>query len=260
MIYAPRRHVIRLLVFLLVANSFALVMIEDSKAFNTQNRWPQGIRTQSWRWDFAAIDGLRVRNAQNQCVLGFGASIRQAITNTSQEWNKASWFTFSGSNQNSGNLWSAANLRDDFWGVANHFANPAPGSVQRVEAFLNTDDCWNLNGADPDVAEVSQHEWGHWLVLGDNPQGGWEGIGQSVMFNPANKFALYIDDKEGASMMYGIYTQFEQSQFLGLYQIPPSYDEGVNSFGNCGSGFPDYWTYTTSSQNIQASPQGGRVM
>jgi len=72
---------------------------------------------------------------------------------------------------------------------------------------------------------------------------------------------LTIDDKEAATMEYGLWTHFEQSQFLGLSpNLPPAPASGITSYGSCASGTSDYWTYNAGTDGVPTSPDGGRFM
>lgn len=52
-----RQFVGRIIILLLITSSYTFVMLDDSEAFNTMNRWPQGLRTLSWRWNINATEG-----------------------------------------------------------------------------------------------------------------------------------------------------------------------------------------------------------
>lgn len=195
-------------------------------------------------------------------LAGNQSNIVQAIRDASNEWNKAAWFTFysdtASCDSPSNDCWDAGDL-----GNLGPFAVTTYTQSGRILSNsyvkFNTRYVWHLDGTDPDIFEVALHEFGHMLDLDDNPSFTWGGSQQAVMWY-SGKRGLYIDDKEGDTMLYGPWTQFEISQYLGLYQTLPFYMAEVHSFGNCGSGYPDYWTYDRSAVGIPSSPNGGRVM
>lgn len=197
-------------------------------------------------------------------LFGQQSSVVQNIGNAAGEWNKGSWFTF---NYNSGDCsfpqigcFSAAGIDPKFWAVTGWHADPSTHVLDQAEVQFNSIYTWHLNGQEPDVFRIALHEFGHTLTLLDDPLFTWGGSQQAVEWYNPGKTALYIDDKEGATMLYGPWTQFEVSQYLGLYQTFPLYSTSVSGFDNCGSGDPDYWTYDRGSVGIPYSPNGGRVM
>lgn len=128
---------------------------------------------------------------------------------------------------------------------------------------------WNFNGQASqrttttgyeDFFSIALHEFGHWLDLGDNPDNQY--VVSSIMsYSTPRPFgSLGMDDKEGDSMMYGIFTGFEQSQHLGLLknnQNPVSASLlNVRPYG-CGGGVPRYWTYNSGQDGIYTTAPGG---
>lgn len=196
-------------------------------------------------------------------LAGQQASINQNIVNAAAEWNKASQFIFVNySSMNcsfpSDGCFDAAVIEPYQWAVTSWHANSH--ILDHATVQFNKSFTWHLNGQEPDIYRIALHEFGHTLTLLDNPSYTWGGSGQSVEWYSGSKTGLYMDDKEGATMLYGPWTHFEVSEYLGLYQTLPFYESGVHSFGNCGTGYPDYWTYNPGSVGIPSSPSGGRVM
>lgn len=221
-------------------------------AYSTGYRWPQGTSGIY----FSVAPSL----ANSIGLSGQQAAVEQAIQNAAAEWSKAARLSIV---YNSGASYSVtANwLSSTFLGIT--YYGTSGSTLQSVRTEMTTNSAWmpwHLNATQPDVYKVMLHEFGHWLTLLDHPQNMWDGAYGAVMWYGAEKSALYIDDKEGATNMYGIWSKFEVSQYVGLYQVPPTYSIGVASFGNCGTGAPDYWTYNVSSEGIPSSPSGGRVM
>jgi hypothetical protein len=86
-----------------------------------------------------------------------------------------------------------------------------------------------------------------------------------------DKGAPYMDDKEGATMIYGIDTSFEPSQFLGLRDTagrnPMAIDirvapYNINQCPVVDNGSPQYWTMTKSSTGPDptTAPYGTRYL
>jgi hypothetical protein len=199
-------------------------------------------------------------------VIGLGgqqAVIEQKIQDAAGSWNHVQWFEFLFNNTsctqfNYNVCVDAANLNNVGILAVTDWGNPPPPlTLNKANIVLNTQLAWHVNGNDPDVYEVTVHEFGHVLGLYDFPDENWPNDAQdSPMWYSGQKKLPYIDDKEATTMLYGIWTQFEVSQFLGLNNALPFYQQSVHSYSNCATGYPDYWTYDPPV----LSPNGGRAM
>jgi hypothetical protein len=237
-------------------------------------------------------------------------AVDTSILNADIEWDKVSRFRFHRPSSDltqhhlyfdTKSLDDNTNAMTDFFGVSES-APFVDLSISSVIVYFNPNRPWSLqlNGY-PNVWRVVVHELGHVLGLEDKPNytwhdGGYNGgnpnppnYGQcytddagngcklSVMWGSnLNYPGLYTDDKEAATMQYGIYTHFEQSRFLGLHtnlRTDPRQSMGI--YDNCSILEPAdgfwYWAYdprpggTAANDGVPESPasqgaSGGRFM
>lgn len=247
-----RRRAARFLVVVTMIIMAAYPM--TSQSFSTIGHWGSGA-------DFLTY---RINTNLGNELPGLGgqqAAIEARIKSAAGEWTKASWFSFSHVTGNcdfpTKGCFDADNLNNVNLLAVTNWTVTASRQLTNAYVKFNTQRNWTLDGAEPAILQVSMHEFGHMLSLYDDPVETWQNNDQqSIMWYRGSTSALYIDDKEALTMMYGIWTQFEVSQFLGLYQTLPYYAQSVHSFGNCGTGYPDYWVVNPPT----VSPNGGRAM
>ncbi|HKP53379.1 MAG TPA: hypothetical protein VJ183_12105 [Chloroflexia bacterium] len=119
-----------------------------------------------------------------------------------------------------------------------------PTSITNNKIYFNSNTTyfsWNTSGTTAcsgrpwpgDVQAIATHESGHSMFLGDNPAGHSEAV---MSFNCSTKRELQEDDKHGATMLYGVRTNWETGFADGqLSRIAPNlalnvtgYDPGLS--------------------------------
>lgn len=222
--------------------------VQSATAYSTALRWSQSTTQISYAINGSLSTALGLPGQQ--------ATIETRIRDAAFQWNIASRLKMNNNIPYSESVSrvTSADLGSDDTVFANVTWQLSGSSVVRAWTRFNTNSKfdWNTNGTmglrgdgvwDADVFKVAVHEFGHWLALGDAPDEVWEGGFNAMMwFDPqGSKSSLFMDDKEGATMMYGLQTGFEVAQFLGLLPnpAPVSPSVGVGAYNTC-SGNPDY--------------------
>lgn len=130
---------------------------------------------------------------------------------------------FSGSNECGGPPWPAGDLSPEIPGFVCwvYYSN---GTVRYSKMLLNNNASyrWNTEGIhdnrqtpnDVDLRTVVEHEFGHFLWLGDGPAGHSE----ATMWYETIGAQQYVteDDKQGSTQLYGPYTGFDSGKADGI--------------------------------------------
>lgn len=269
------------ILLLSVITTLLIVNLGTTHAYSTQpgpKRWPQTTKSKTYYVQTNLWSLLGLPSSQQTTIIN-------AISNARNQWNISSRMTFVRDPGGSSlpRYWTAGYINSSST-AAHVIFNPGTDEAYTV---FNTHPAftWYLNGThgprpgggwNTDVYKVSLHEWGHWFSLQDYPSYTWlqttGGTQANAMmwYDPhGSKTSLFTDDKAGATMIYGISTSFEVSQFLGLLNasgqnpVPMPANNVAAYAATCtaaSSGNPDYWTYNAGTDGISASPGGGRFM
>lgn len=279
----------RWILLLTIAIGFILVaQPRPSGGYSTEQRWPQVRQTLRYYVYPDLATKLRIGSGQQTIVTG-------QVRRSSDAWSVSSRLKLI--HDNGSGMSRYVDGRDLNNPSTFGIAGPNPGANSAF-LHLNTNIAFQWNtvgdmgpryddfgqqiGWIADVYKVALHEFGHWLMLNNAPSETWQHPhpntdplypeANSVMwFDPSgSKSVLLMDDKEAATIMYGIETGFENSQFLGLLDSTgrnpsPSLSMNTASYQSSCSGStggtPDYWTYNSGTDGIpEAGPGKNRFM
>lgn len=246
----------------------AFTQPDSTIAYGESNYWP----TASVRYHISSTLPTELNIASSSVLTH---EINTAATN----WNVSSRSKLSNSSSSPSYLITSDMLRSEYYAVTG-YSPQSIGAFTHVTMQFNRDlsrYTWNTTGdmttyysngiwiRNADIRIIAAHEFGHWLGLNDNPPTmfpnnngmnsvmscAWNGCGvpSQSMASPT------MDDKMAASLMYGMSSGFEVSEFLGLYPNPNAEGPGYlnsGSYSTC-QGLPAYWTYTYASQGMSSN-------
>lgn len=279
-----------LLLIVLVASAFTALQ-DNTDAYSIKRRWSQGDFSENCSIDQAAVTGIAAQMHPSMT----NATVVNRINDAAWQWNVASKFKLV-HNQNSGdNPWIAQAFDSNSSARTETVSITDMGRINvsllvKLQPGIPTVRHWYpidtpagvTYGCSPttgtctfSLLKVALHETGHLLTLGDSPSASGV-VDNSVMFGSyalhnAGVNNIFIDDKQGATMIYGFDSSFETNQYLGIGggSIPQRFNAAISSnvsaytaSSTCGSSTSKahYWTYPGGTDGIPSSPGGLRFL
>jgi hypothetical protein len=270
----PRTLQLHVAVTVILLFTMTTVFVMDASAYTVKRRWAQGTVTinygvQPGIGSFLGFTDTSIKNMLADAAFSWSIGSRAKIE-YEEYYTNPEWRAYAFSPQTVSAKVETVSYTDSGRRILSMVANFQPGSPGARE--------WHLNSLPPGTAygchngvcnwsvyKVATHEFGHFLQLGDVPGYKWDCSVMDGSYTVGN--GICLDDKQGATMIYGFQSGFGQAQYLGIGPssqiIRASEHASVSAYtgtNSCSGGSPQYWTYNGNTDGVPSSPAGGRYL